>query len=238
MDIDNINPQIGVPGVGDPPIVNGMETALTWIGFDNAATRNRIQVEGFAEFSDLMTMNEKDVRDLAESYCRHTAADGCFIFGVCRIKYLISMINWVQDFARVNENPSLDEFAGDGPSYCAALETALRRADVRKIEKDQSDTVSKAADPGKFKDEKKWPEWESAFVNYLSTIPGINCILLSYVVCEEEVVPTVGATYGSFDKRAIACEPLSGDVFRVDARISPSTEWEGGHECSAPALQR
>ena len=155
MDIDDINPQIGVPGVGDPPIVNGMETALTWIGFDNAATRNRIQVEGFAEFSDLMTMNEKDVRDLAESYCRHTAADGCFIFGVRRIKYLISMIHWVQDFAKVGEEPTLaglDNMA----SFHEALDTSIYRAgDVRKVEKDQADTVSKAADPGKFKDEKK-----------------------------------------------------------------------------------
>jgi hypothetical protein len=40
-----------------------------------------------------------------------------------------------------------------------ALIVASDRTDVRKIESDQSDTVSKAADPGKFKDEKKWPEW-------------------------------------------------------------------------------
>ena len=116
--------------------MNGMETAVTWIGIDNAGTRNRIQVEGFAEFSDVMTINEKDVRYLAESYGRRTAANGRYIFGVRRIKYVIGLIYWVQDFAHVNENPSLDEFAGDGTSYCAALETALRRANVRKIEKD------------------------------------------------------------------------------------------------------
>ena len=34
------------------------------------------------------------------------------------------------------------------------LETAFNRAEVRKIEKDQSDTISKAADPGNFRDEK------------------------------------------------------------------------------------
>jgi hypothetical protein len=53
---------------------------------------------------------------------------------------------------------------------------------VWKIKQDQSDTVSKAADPGKFKDERKWPEWEPFFVNYLSTIHGVSGVPLSYVV--------------------------------------------------------
>lgn len=200
-----------------PPNGDTMNLALTWIGFDNEATRNRIQVEGFGSFDDLKSMKEKDIRDLAESYGRRTAADGRFIFGIRRIRYLIGMVHWVQDFTRVGESPSLDEFGEDGAAFCAALEIAVNRAEVRMIEKDQSDTVSKAADPGKFKDEKKWPEWEPAFVNYLSTIPGVNGIPLSYVVREDET-PPAGSEYGSFNERAIACAPLSGDVFQADAR--------------------
>jgi hypothetical protein len=38
------------------------------------------------------------------------------------------------------------------------------------------DTNTKAADPGKFKDERKWPEWSKAFVNLLSVIPGVTGI--------------------------------------------------------------
>ena len=54
------------------------------------------------------------------------------------------------------------------------------------MEDDQVDTISKAADPGKFKDERKWPDWEPAFVNYLSTIPGSYHVPLSYVIQEQE----------------------------------------------------
>jgi hypothetical protein len=97
-----------------------------------------------------------------------------------------------------------------------ALETASNRDDVRKIEEEQSDTVSKAADRSKFKEEKKWPEWEPAFVNYRSTIPGVNGIPLSYVVRENKT--PIGADYGSLNKCAIACAPLTGDVFQADAR--------------------
>jgi hypothetical protein len=35
-------------GAGDPlVVVDDMDTALTWIGFENEATRNRIQEKGF-----------------------------------------------------------------------------------------------------------------------------------------------------------------------------------------------
>ena len=102
--------------------------------------------------------------------------------------------------------------------FRAALDTAYARAEVRKVEKDQSDTVSKAADPGKFKDERKWPEWEPAFVNYLSTIPGVNGVPLSYVVRERES-PEPGFEYGSsFNEKAVACAPLNGPTFQADAR--------------------
>ena len=79
-------------------------------------------------------------------------------------------------------------------------------------------TISKAADPGKFKDEKKWPDWEPAFVNFLSTIPGVRGVLLSYVVRENEA-PDHETDFGNdFTPRSIACAPLNDSSFRADAR--------------------
>ena len=69
--------------VAPPPPM--MDTILGWIGFDQEATRTRIREEGFDTFSDLATMKEKDIRDLAESYSRRTIADGRAIFGLRRI---------------------------------------------------------------------------------------------------------------------------------------------------------
>jgi hypothetical protein len=145
-----------------------MDTALLWIGFDQEVTRERLRAEGFDTFDDLNGMKEKDIRDLVDSFTRCTVADGRTIFGLKRTRHLIGLIHWVQDFARVGETPSLDGIE-DAVSFRAVLDIASYRADVRRVEKDQSDTVSKAADPGKFKNERKWPEWEPAFVNYLST---------------------------------------------------------------------
>ena len=121
------------PVVVDPPpiegavVVNAMDTALHWIGFKNAVTRNRLRVEGFDAFDDLKLMTEKDIRDLAESHGRRTAAVGRFIFGIRRIHYLIGMVHWVQDFERVGEIASLDEFM-DALAFRGALDIAFDRA--------------------------------------------------------------------------------------------------------------
>ena len=136
------------------------------------------------------------------------------------------MIHWVQDFGRVGETPSLDGFGNPG-AFREALNTASDRAEVMKVEKEQSDTtVSKAADPGKFKDERKWPEWEPAFVNYLSMIPGVSGVPLSYVVREQQEVDTSN-TFDSFNERAVAYAPLTGATYQADSRKQgPSTAQE------------
>ena len=86
------------------------------------------------------------------------------------------------------------------------------------MEDDQVDTISKAADPGKFKDERKWPDWEPAFVNYLSTIPGSYHVPLSYIVREQED-PDHDRDFGDdFVSEMIACAPLHGAHFRADSR--------------------
>ena len=53
---------------------------------------------------------------------------------------------------------------------------------LRNVEADKADTLSKAADLGKFKYEHTWPDWEVKVGSYLSTTPGVNIIPLPYAV--------------------------------------------------------
>ena len=94
---------------------------------------------------------------------------------------------------------------------------ALSLAQIRKSDIELVTTNSKAADPGKFKDERKWPEWEKAFINYLSVIPGVNGIPLSYVVQELEN-PTPGTEYATFNERMINWALLNGQYYIADTR--------------------
>ena len=91
-------------------------------------------------------------------------------------------------------------------------------ASPRKTDAEQMDTISKTADPGKLKDEKKWPDWEPAIMNYLSMIPGVRGVPLLYVVRENDA-PDHKTDFGSdFIARSIACAPLDDASFRPDAR--------------------
>ena len=86
------------------------------------------------------------------------------------------------------------------------------------MEDDQVETICKAADPGKFKDERKWPDLEPAFVNYLSTIPGSYHVPLSYVVREQEDLDHDRDFGDDFVSEMIACVPLKGAHFTADSR--------------------
>ena len=85
------------------------------------------------------------------------------------------------------------------------------------MDSEEVDTNSKASDPGKFKDEKKWPHWESAFANYLSTIPGISGVLLLYVVHSNDDPDHDMDFEDDFITWSIACAPLNGASFHTDA---------------------
>ena len=55
-------------------------------------------------------------------------------------------------------------------------------------------------------------------VNYLSTIPGVYVVLLSYVVRNNEAPDHACDFAGDFMEDIIACAPLDGPKFRVDTR--------------------
>jgi hypothetical protein len=77
-----------------------------------------------------------------------------------------------------------------------ALAEVQSHALICKSDIDLVDTNIKVSDHGKFKDERKWPEWEKAFINYLSVIPGMNRVSLSYIV-RDAAEPEDGVEYHS-----------------------------------------
>ena len=70
----------------------------------------------------------------------------------------------------------------------------------------------------KIQGREKWHDWEPAFVNYLSTIPGVKGIPLSYVVRANEDPDHKTNFEGDFVAHSIACAPLNNATFRANAR--------------------
>ena len=195
-----------------------LHRALVWIGFGNQGNRDTIcQEAGLLSFEGFIGLTEKDIRDMAEEFSKRTVAQGRISFGLCCITLLLGVMHWVQDqdrsyrMASTNDIQDVDELRGN-------LDVAIQRAALQKVEDDQVETISKAANPGKFKDECKWLDWEPAFINYLLIIPGLYHVPLSYVVRENNDPAHDRDFRENFQAEMIVCAPLHGAHFRTDAR--------------------
>jgi hypothetical protein len=184
---------------------------LDVVGFHNPAERLRIIEAGLTDYEDFRYLVDKDIRNMAEEFAKRSAAQGCITFGLGRIKELTGLMHWVQDCFRTDDDPNDMIFNEE------ALAEAQSRALIRKSDIDLVDTNTKVADPDKFRDERKWPEWNKAFTNYLSVIPGVSGIPLSYVVRDNEE-PDEDEMYLSFNERMIAHAPHTGQYYEADSR--------------------
>ena len=177
------------------------------------AQRQAIQTHSIAIFSDVKMLTEKDITQLSTDFSSRTAANGRMNVGTRRTKRLKALLHWVQDFHRVSNTPSIVGLSQ--ATFLIGLDAAISRAEVRQTLKDNSDTASKAADPGPLKSEKQWREWEEKFTNFLNCILGVNGIPLSYVIRENDDPDTEGE-HPNFVTKTIACAPLRGEYFLAD----------------------
>jgi hypothetical protein len=198
-------------GQVDAVPLQGVHHLLDAIGFNDAVQRERIIESGLADYEDFRYLVDKDIRDMADEFGKRSVQNGRIIFGLGRTKKLTGVMHWIQDCYRANDIPDHNNFNEQ------ALAEAQSRALIRKSDVDLVDTNTKAADPKKFKDERKWPEWEKAFANYLSVIPGVNGVPLSYVV-REVAEPEDGEEYATFNERVIARAPHTGPYYLADTR--------------------
>ena len=124
---------------------------------------------------------------------------------------------WAQYESRCSHTASLTGIP-DAEEYKVLLGIDLDCATLRKVESDQADTIIKAADSGKFKEEHTWPEREVKFENDLSTIAEVNDMPLSYVLRAQSAPDRTTDFQGDFIEETIASVPLSGAHLQEDTR--------------------
>lgn len=196
-----------------------IHTILGYCGF-NAASRVEIADDGFNSFADIAGLEIKDVDRLSAGFAARTAANGKVIFGMRRTMRLKGIVHWVQDYKRVSRDAAVDGTIDmvDEATFLAALDVARDRAKMRKHKLDESDNLSKAADPGKLKKQKDWMQWERGFNNYLSTIPGQSGIPLNYIIRENDLPSYENEADDDFEQLCIEAAELQGMVFQADSR--------------------
>ena len=167
-------------GVGADIVVENDPVAvmLGFVGFTPAQVV-RIRADGFDQLEDMGidVLEEQDITSLADSMSRQPAGRR-ISFGIARTKRLIGMMHWVQDHERVSLEA--DIVVGITEEEMRGMwSRALERANSRKAELKHSKATQAAADPGELTNDKGFYDFESAFENYLSTIPGQNLVPLA-----------------------------------------------------------
>jgi hypothetical protein len=196
-----------------------IDTILEYCGFTVQANRTSIADDGFESFADLLSLTDYDMGILAKCFAEKSAAQGRIMFGLRRTNLLKATIHWAQDFRRISREVTLDDVA-DAADFRAQIETARLRAQIRKHNAEESDSLSKAADPGKLKRQKDWIAWSRGLKNYLSTILGQDGVPLNYVIRDNEAPDyTLEAEVDyDFEQLSVDSAPLNGLVFKTDAR--------------------
>ena len=106
---------------------------------------------------------KEDIDAMAKSFAGRTTQNGRIIFGTNRTKRLRAVANWVQDFKRISQDPTIRGF--NETTFKAALLKAESQEKICCALKETN--IPSNASPGPLVRESKWKEWEEKFVNYL-----------------------------------------------------------------------
>ena len=98
-----------VPAARGEPLV-GVDFLLDAIGFMILAEHERIIKAGLVDYEDFHYLVEKDIRDMAEEFSKHTVAQGCITFSLGHTKKLTGLMHWVQDCFHTNDEPDYMTF--------------------------------------------------------------------------------------------------------------------------------
>ena len=193
--------------------VSTIQQILHWIGFREVETRENIRNDSIGSFDEIQSLTEKDVQAIATDWAGRTASLGRFHIGNRRLKYLQSLIHWVQDFRRVSATPTIVGL--NEHTFKSQLSRALDRSVIRKTLVDQTSTAASEASPGPLENERKWKQWEEKFTNYLSLHLGSNGVPLSYVIRTNDD-PDTDEEHSDFISNTIACAPHTGEFYAAD----------------------
>jgi hypothetical protein len=198
-----------------------MDTIHRYCGFAGVNGIISIAQDECELFEDIMYLSEKDVSSLAKGFAERTLANGKI--GLRRTNLLIrATVHWVQDFRKISRASTLDGIGAMPEDFKPAIETAKQRAQIRRHNAEESDSLSTASDPGKLKRQKDWLVWSRSLTNYLLTILGQEGVPLSYVIRESDETDYEHEDEDEedfdFEQLSIKCAPLVGLFYKTDAR--------------------
>ena len=160
--------------------IQALSNVFGTIGFTEAHRLRIIQDNFSRGLIDFISFKESDIDDMAKDYSSRRTQIERIHFGVIKMKRLKGVMHHIQDLERIGAPTVPDNITLE------AMELANARVAERKKFEGNMDSATKTTCPGKFENTKTWHQWKQGFANYLSVIPGITGIPLSYVIRKNE----------------------------------------------------
>ena len=207
-----------------------VDAVLEWMGFDVEADRVVVADEaGLLNLGSFAHLDKTGVTALTESLRKRVPEDTRVHVSKGKQDMLLNAANWVGDFLRTSRDPVIPVNEAGEPDqelFEEALLLAKSRSEARKYKKDNSKTLSEAAEPNKLKEDKDWYEFSDQFFIYLSAIPGVMGVPLSYVI-RAQAEPDDDREWedDEFEEQMIARAPLAGPAFVTDAQSVHMLIW-------------
>ena len=172
---------------------------------------DRIASEFFDDdFDSCLLLTFEDIENECKTMSSLTVAQGQIRLTPATKRNLKAFVEWTKYKLIVGEDPENDIFpVADAMEY-------IRRRKAHQSYIDKSRILSEAAKPDKLTEDTKWIDWFPTFVNFLRAIPGVNGVLLSYVIRNTTAVtPADDPTIDFLENYINRCH-LNGQYFDMD----------------------
>jgi hypothetical protein len=132
-------------GVAEEPAIPELEQVMRWIGFDELKAR-RVATQIGERICDFAEFPHSDVKMLTESL-RGLPTKVRIHVSLAQAKKIRATIDWVKEQDRAIKTPSIGGL--DEESFLSAIRVAAKREVIREPAKENTETLAKAASPGK-----------------------------------------------------------------------------------------
>ena len=164
--------------------------------------------EGLENLSD---ESEDDLKDVCETYSKRRAQP--FTLSRATVKKIISLMHWVQDRMRLNEDPNFSD-GSTRDQFLEQIKEASERAKLRQEQKKVGEALIGSEFTVQLKTRHQWERWMLELKTTLGAIIGAKGIPLIYVIRDNDA-PILGG-HATWEEKAIAGCTLQGREYARD----------------------
>lgn len=196
-------------------MAHSTDQLLQWIGIPTAAQRNAVTADLFPAPRGLQHLTKETKSGIEEAVVGYSKRrQGAFRISRVQLKWLISLMYWVQDQQRIDK-PFQFGIDITEAQFFSALEESYERQQCREDQKKIGESLISSEFQIQLKSTTQWQRWYIELQSVLGSIIGSSGIPLTYVIRDDSTRP---AEFHNWETEVIYSAALTGRHFTHDAK--------------------